>query len=160
MLFQNYSKIALIIVFSIAAITDWFDGFFARKLKQTSKLGARMDQIVDRIFTIMIVFALIFYLVSRSGTFDNMFLLSSDNIFLLLFLTTSREIIGAPGVFIALVRRKSTYNVKYVGKVTTFIQSVTLGTIILGWPIAIYFAIATCLVGIVSGFDYLKYSLN
>jgi CDP-diacylglycerol--glycerol-3-phosphate 3-phosphatidyltransferase len=60
MLFNDYSKLSLTIVFSIAAISDWFDGYFARKLKQTTKIGARIDQVVDRIFTVSIALSLLF----------------------------------------------------------------------------------------------------
>ena len=159
MLFKDFSPLPLAIVFAFAAITDWFDGYFARKLKQTSKFGARLDQVVDRIFTIVIVFAIIAYLVSHNK-YDSLFRFSSDNVYLMLFLISSREIIGTPGVFILLIRRKPTYNVRYVGKVTTFIQSVALCAIILNVWFAIYLAMATCIVGILAGFDYLKYSLS
>ena len=151
MLFKEYHIIALVSVFSIAALTDWFDGYFSRILEQQSYLGARMDYVVDRIFTIVIVLALIFYTYSHS---------TIDNILLLLMFTTSREIIGAPGFLIALIRKKDYYSVKYIGKVTTFVQSVTLGVIIFGFSWAIYPAIITCIFGIFSGFTYLKYSLS
>ena len=70
LLFMNYSKLILIIVFIIAALTDWFDGFFARKLNQKTKIGARLDQLVDRVFTISIVLALIIYVLYNQTFFD------------------------------------------------------------------------------------------
>ncbi|MEK6859553.1 MAG: CDP-alcohol phosphatidyltransferase family protein [Nanoarchaeota archaeon] len=95
MLFMNYSKISLVVVFGIAALTDWFDGFLARKLNQKTKIGARLDQVIDRVFTGCIFFALIIFLVFNSKvTTQNIFVLSPTNIFLLLFLSVSREIIG------------------------------------------------------------------
>jgi len=36
-------------VFSLAAITDWFDGYLARRLQQTSKLGAFLDPVADKV---------------------------------------------------------------------------------------------------------------
>ena len=57
MLFSGFSRIYVAIVFGIAAITDFFDGYLARKLKQTTSIGARLDQIVDRIFTTIIIFS-------------------------------------------------------------------------------------------------------
>lgn len=33
-----------------SGITDWFDGFLARRLKQTSALGAKLDPIADRLY--------------------------------------------------------------------------------------------------------------
>lgn len=37
------------IVFAIASITDWFDGYLARRLQQTSKLGAFLDPVADKL---------------------------------------------------------------------------------------------------------------
>lgn len=37
------------LVFMIAAITDWFDGFLARKLNVSSKLGAFLDPVADKL---------------------------------------------------------------------------------------------------------------
>ncbi|MEM0465721.1 MAG: CDP-alcohol phosphatidyltransferase family protein [Candidatus Pacearchaeota archaeon] len=160
MLFSNFPVLSIFIVFVIAAITDWFDGFFARRLNQKTKFGAKLDQIVDRIFTSIIVISIILYLSTRSENSVNIFSSANYNVYLLIFLTISREIIGFPGVIIALIRKKNTYNVRYIGKVTTFLQGITFGAIIISFPFAFYFALATCFIGIFSGIDYLKYSLN
>ncbi|QAB15321.1 CDP-diacylglycerol--glycerol-3-phosphate 3-phosphatidyltransferase [Hydrogenovibrio thermophilus] len=37
------------LAFMIAAITDWFDGFLARKLNVSSKLGAFLDPVADKL---------------------------------------------------------------------------------------------------------------
>ena len=39
-------------IFSVAAITDWLDGYLARKLKQTSKFGAFLDPVADKLIVI------------------------------------------------------------------------------------------------------------
>lgn len=36
-------------IFTIAAITDWLDGFLARRLKQTSAFGAFLDPVADKL---------------------------------------------------------------------------------------------------------------
>lgn len=36
-------------IFVVAAITDWFDGYLARKLKQTSSFGAFLDPVADKL---------------------------------------------------------------------------------------------------------------
>jgi CDP-diacylglycerol---glycerol-3-phosphate 3-phosphatidyltransferase len=48
-----------IIVFTVAAMTDFFDGFLARKLNQTSSFGKILDPIADKllILTAMFIFA-------------------------------------------------------------------------------------------------------
>ena len=39
-------------IFSLAAMTDWLDGYLARKLKQTSKFGAFLDPVADKLIVI------------------------------------------------------------------------------------------------------------
>lgn len=45
----QYAAEACAIVFALAAITDWFDGYLARKLKQVSALGAFLDPVADKL---------------------------------------------------------------------------------------------------------------
>ena len=40
---------AAAIIFSLAGITDWLDGYFARKLNQTSAFGAFLDPVADKL---------------------------------------------------------------------------------------------------------------
>jgi len=36
-------------LYGLACVTDWFDGYFARKLNQTSAFGAFMDPVADKL---------------------------------------------------------------------------------------------------------------
>ena len=51
-----WHHIAATAVFSLAAITDWFDGYLARRLNQTSEFGAFLDPVADKL---MVVVALV-----------------------------------------------------------------------------------------------------
>ena len=44
----NY-YLAALIIFSVAVMTDWVDGYWARRLGQVSKLGRILDPLVDKI---------------------------------------------------------------------------------------------------------------
>src|SRR3989344_1973711 len=63
MIFSGFSRLTIALVFAFAAITDFLDGYLARKLKQTTSIGARLDQVADRLFTLTIVIALLFYFI-------------------------------------------------------------------------------------------------
>jgi len=45
-------NLAATAVFVIAAITDWFDGFLARRWNQTSAFGAFLDPVADKLMVV------------------------------------------------------------------------------------------------------------
>jgi CDP-diacylglycerol--glycerol-3-phosphate 3-phosphatidyltransferase/cardiolipin synthase len=44
-----WARFACALVFAVAALTDWFDGYLARRLGQTSPLGAFLDPVADKL---------------------------------------------------------------------------------------------------------------
>lgn len=49
MLEPRDKDLAAATIFILAALTDWFDGFLARKLNQTSAFGAFLDPVADKL---------------------------------------------------------------------------------------------------------------
>lgn len=45
----SWAPLACAIIFVLAAATDWFDGFLARRWKQTTRFGAFLDPVADKI---------------------------------------------------------------------------------------------------------------
>ncbi len=45
----TWSNLLTTLVFGTAAITDWFDGYLARKWQQTSAFGAFLDPVADKL---------------------------------------------------------------------------------------------------------------
>lgn len=44
-----WSRPAAALIFLVAAATDWLDGFLARRLNQSSRLGAFLDPVADKL---------------------------------------------------------------------------------------------------------------
>lgn len=44
-----WARFACALVFSVAAVTDWLDGYLARRWGQTSPLGAFLDPVADKL---------------------------------------------------------------------------------------------------------------
>lgn len=65
LLIQQNKKLALILLVT-AFLTDLFDGYLARKLNQTSKLGAVLDPIADKLLFIFVIFATL----TRDGLYN------------------------------------------------------------------------------------------
>ncbi|WP_226813621.1 CDP-diacylglycerol--glycerol-3-phosphate 3-phosphatidyltransferase [Candidatus Profftia lariciata] len=45
----TWTPLVCALIFVFAAITDWFDGFLARKWKQTTRFGAFLDPVADKV---------------------------------------------------------------------------------------------------------------
>lgn len=45
----TWASFACALIFVFAAVTDWFDGFLARRWKQTTRFGAFLDPVADKV---------------------------------------------------------------------------------------------------------------
>lgn len=84
---QPWAPALATFVFWFAAITDWFDGYLARKLNQQSALGAFIDPLADKL---MVISAMLIILVKHP---DNNWLLFSTLIIISreIFISSLRE---------------------------------------------------------------------
>ena len=49
MLAYSDKNLTAAIIFTLAALTDWFDGYFARRFNQTTRFGAFLDPVADKL---------------------------------------------------------------------------------------------------------------
>ena len=54
-----YSNVWAAILFAIASLSDWLDGYLARKLKQTSEFGAFLDPVADKLLVVVVLIMLV-----------------------------------------------------------------------------------------------------
>ena len=101
-------------IFCAAAITDWLDGYLARKLSQTSAFGAFLDPVADKL---IVVVALIM-LVERNPTpFPDVALTLACSIII------GREIvISALREWMAEIGERAQVAVSIIGKIKTLAQ--------------------------------------
>ena len=55
----DWSHLGAALVFTLAAITDWLDGYLARRLGQTSALGAFLDPVADKLMVAVVLVLLL-----------------------------------------------------------------------------------------------------
>jgi CDP-diacylglycerol--glycerol-3-phosphate 3-phosphatidyltransferase len=121
-----------VVVFVLAAVTDWADGFMARRMGQMSRFGAFLDPVADKL---MVATALIL-LVQRQESYEGIFAVAAAVI-------VGREItISALREWMAEVGGRSLVNVSWVGKMKTGFQMTAIGFLLyhdnMGWiPIAL-----------------------
>lgn len=52
------ADVLALVVLMVSGLTDWLDGWLARKLDQTSRLGAILDPVADRLYILAVVVGL------------------------------------------------------------------------------------------------------
>ncbi len=50
--------VAAVVLLAVSGLTDWLDGFLARRFKQRTELGAKLDPVADRLYILMAIVAL------------------------------------------------------------------------------------------------------
>ena len=148
LIFGNY--LACVLLFFLAGLTDYYDGYLARKYNAESELGEILDPIADKIL-------IVFILIGLSVELDSqlMALLSS--------LIIAREIgVAALRDYSARNNLSDRTKVTFLAKVKTSIQLLTIGLYLLALAISfnllivisdIFLIIAT-FITIYTGYQY------
>ena len=131
-------------IIGAAAATDFLDGWLARRVHATSRWGALLDPIADRVFVLTVV-----------GTLLVGGLLSTPAYFILLM----RDMATAVGFLVARVipwLRPVEFKARIAGKLVTVVQLSTLAAV-LALPRAVPFLLGV--VGVLSALAIADYTL-
>jgi len=102
------------LIFTLAAITDWLDGYVARKYNQSTAFGAFLDPVADKL---MVVVALVLLTSVHSNAW---FAIPAAII-------VGREIvISALREWMAEVGQSASVAVSYIGKIKTTLQMLSI----------------------------------
>ena len=111
--FKHHLLVAALI-FTFAAVTDWLDGYLARRLGQMTKFGAFLDPVADKL---MVAVALVL-LVERHDT---------KLLTLAACVIIGREIVvSALREWMAELGQRTSVAVSYIGKVKTAFQMIAI----------------------------------
>ena len=101
-------------IFCAAAITDWADGYLARKLEQTSAFGAFLDPVADKL---MVVMALILIVERNPTPFPDITLT-----FACIIIIGREIVISALREWMAGIGERAQVAVSIIGKIKTLVQ--------------------------------------
>ncbi|MED5523700.1 CDP-diacylglycerol--glycerol-3-phosphate 3-phosphatidyltransferase [Gallaecimonas pentaromativorans] len=108
-------------IFWLAAITDWLDGYLARKLQQTTPFGAFLDPVADKV---MVTAALVLIVEDYQSLW----------VTVPAIIMISREIvISALREWMAELGKRSHVAVSWIGKVKTTAQMLALIGLVSSW---------------------------
>jgi CDP-diacylglycerol--glycerol-3-phosphate 3-phosphatidyltransferase len=119
------------ILFFIASITDYFDGYLARKYNSVSQIGEILDPIADKILIVFLLFAISINLSSYYIGFTSALIIT-------------REIwVGALRDYNARQNKSDATKVTMLAKIKTTIQLFTISVYLLGFGLNNMFILFT-----------------
>ena len=122
------AHLAAAIIFALASLTDWLDGYLARSLKQITKLGAFLDPVADKL---MVSIALVMIV----GEFQFQFISGPHSVITVpsAILTVPAAIIVGREIIVSALRewmaelgKRTSVRVSHLGKVKTVVQMLAL----------------------------------
>ena len=120
---EHTSRQLAVAVFAVMAVTDKLDGYLARKLNQTSKLGAILDPIADKLLIACTVILLSIPRVAPEGY------RIPPAVVIIIYGKDLLMVLG--GLTLLSLAGKVTINTRPLGKLSTFLQlSMVIATLV------------------------------
>ncbi|ACM93409.1 CDP-diacylglycerol--glycerol-3-phosphate 3-phosphatidyltransferase [Nautilia profundicola AmH] len=128
------------LIFVIASVTDFFDGYIARNFDASSKLGEILDPLADKMLTL--------------GAFLGLLYLHRANAWAIYLILVREFFITA--LRIAMVQEGLSVKASFAGKVKTVSQMGAIGFLLMNWPCAECLLWVAVILTLYSGYDYVK----
>jgi CDP-diacylglycerol--glycerol-3-phosphate 3-phosphatidyltransferase len=114
------------IIFILAGITDWLDGYLARRLNQTSAFGAFLDPVADKL---MVAIALMLVVYRHNDV----------HVLIPALVIIGREItVSALREWMAELGQRKQVAVSYLGKIKTTVQIIAIVLLLWETPLFIF----------------------
>lgn len=110
----SWTGMAAAIIFTTAAITDWIDGYLARKLNQSTPFGAFLDPVADKLMVAVALIVLLERYPHAWFTIPAMIIIGRE------------IVISALREWMAEIGRRTSVAVSYVGKFKTTMQMIAI----------------------------------
>jgi CDP-diacylglycerol--glycerol-3-phosphate 3-phosphatidyltransferase len=107
------------LLFAAAAVTDWFDGYLARKLDQSTALGAFLDPVADKLIVSVALVLLVEHFAHPWLTIPAMIIVGRE------------IVISALREWMAELGKRANVAVSQMGKIKTALQMISI-TVLLG----------------------------
>jgi len=150
---KDYLRIVALSIFVLAIISDVIDGYIARVKKQKTKAGAILDPLADKI--LLITAFILLYRIS------NLYFEIKLPLWIVLIAIFRDAILLLGGTIIILSNQENKISPTWMGKISTFLQTMLILTLLLRLDFSFYLMnliIWNITIGftLVSGIDYLR----
>ena len=141
------------IIFILAALSDFFDGYLARKLNQTSVLGKILDPIADKLLVILAFMMFINSDLLNTYTTIGILIITAREIIVM----TMREITAHQGIMIDVIKlSKLKTTLQFISLILLFLVSITHNSNIQVINLTNTFIYATAIISLISLVIYIK----
>nr|WP_281950786.1 CDP-diacylglycerol--glycerol-3-phosphate 3-phosphatidyltransferase [Nitrosophilus kaiyonis] len=127
-------------LFVFASLTDFFDGYIARKFNQITQLGKILDPLADKMLTL--------------AGFLGLMMLDRANPWAIYLILTREFFIT--GLRVAAVSENKEISASFLGKIKTITQMFAIGFLIMNWPGGTLLLWLAVFITLYSGYEYIK----
>jgi CDP-diacylglycerol---glycerol-3-phosphate 3-phosphatidyltransferase len=145
---SELTRLIALSVFIIAAITDWLDGYLARKLNQITELGTFLDPLVDKVLTIALF--LLFIELGQVPAWAVFLIITRE-----LLITAWRGAPSASQEPDGETSKPQIIGANFWGKAKTVMQIVAIAALLVKIPYAIAFFWIAVVLTLISGILYI-----